>query len=256
MNYLANYNKLIKRAKERTLDGYSEKHHILPKCIGGSNEPDNLVELTAREHFIAHILLVKIYPNKIGLIKAVQMMCTSSYSHKEQRSMNRMYGWLREKHSQSMSESQIGKNNSQFNTIWIYNEELKESKKIPKELTIPIGWKKGRKLNWDKPIIKNDSYSKKMRNLNKKVNTIKRNIKKKLLNKQYVMYDISSKKKLAEYQYILFRSVGFETYKNIANYNGSFENLIMYFKRNAKNYVSMDHRNVKKRMESKTEGSQ
>lgn len=39
--------------------GYIEKHHILPKCLGGSNAQNNLVLLTAREHFICHLLLVR-----------------------------------------------------------------------------------------------------------------------------------------------------------------------------------------------------
>ena len=40
---------------------YCETHHILPKCLGGSNDKENLINLTAREHFIAHKLLLKIY---------------------------------------------------------------------------------------------------------------------------------------------------------------------------------------------------
>jgi hypothetical protein len=39
--------------------GYFEKHHIVPKCLGGTNDPSNIVCLTAREHFICHVLLVK-----------------------------------------------------------------------------------------------------------------------------------------------------------------------------------------------------
>lgn len=36
---------------------YKERHHIVPKCIGGTNDKDNLIDLYAREHFIAHKLL-------------------------------------------------------------------------------------------------------------------------------------------------------------------------------------------------------
>jgi hypothetical protein len=53
------YYHLIKRAKDRQLVGYCEKHHIIPKCLGGSNDPSNIVALTAREHFLAHWLLIK-----------------------------------------------------------------------------------------------------------------------------------------------------------------------------------------------------
>jgi ribosomal protein L9 len=53
------YYTIINRAKSREISGYIEKHHILPKCLGGSNDHSNLVSLTAREHFICHLLLIK-----------------------------------------------------------------------------------------------------------------------------------------------------------------------------------------------------
>ena len=54
------YFNIIKSAQIRDLlSGYSEKHHIIPKSLGGSNKKDNLVILTAREHFICHWLLTK-----------------------------------------------------------------------------------------------------------------------------------------------------------------------------------------------------
>jgi hypothetical protein len=55
------YNAITKRAQTRVIDGYTEKHHIQPRSLGGSNDKDNLVDLTAREHFICHWLLTKIY---------------------------------------------------------------------------------------------------------------------------------------------------------------------------------------------------
>jgi hypothetical protein len=64
MNYQKIYNEIIERAKsrglnKRLLDGYFEKHHIIPKCLDGTNDITNLVLLTAREHFICHQLLWK-----------------------------------------------------------------------------------------------------------------------------------------------------------------------------------------------------
>ena len=53
------HDKIITKAKNRILTCYTEKHHILPKCLGGSNNEDNLVRLTAKEHFIVHMLLCK-----------------------------------------------------------------------------------------------------------------------------------------------------------------------------------------------------
>jgi hypothetical protein len=43
----------------RELDCYTERHHIIPLCMGGSDDKENLVTLTAREHYIAHLLLTK-----------------------------------------------------------------------------------------------------------------------------------------------------------------------------------------------------
>ena len=53
------YNKITSNAKQRITEGYTELHHIIPQSLGGGNDKDNLVELTAREHFICHWLLIK-----------------------------------------------------------------------------------------------------------------------------------------------------------------------------------------------------
>lgn len=77
MDYQKIYNQLIERAQNRTLEGYKEKHHILPKCLGGSNDKENLVELTAREHFLCHMLLCEIYPKNVKLYQALWLMSTN-----------------------------------------------------------------------------------------------------------------------------------------------------------------------------------
>lgn len=62
MNYQRIYNELIKSAQVRGgVDGYKERHHIIPRSMGGSDEAENLVDLTAREHYLAHWLLWKIH---------------------------------------------------------------------------------------------------------------------------------------------------------------------------------------------------
>ena len=53
------YHNITSNAKQRIIEGYTELHHIIPQSLGGSNDKDNLVELTAREHFICHWLLIK-----------------------------------------------------------------------------------------------------------------------------------------------------------------------------------------------------
>lgn len=60
------YNSIINKASSRTIltSEYYELHHIIPRCMGGTNHNSNLVKLTAREHFICHMLLVKMVEDK------------------------------------------------------------------------------------------------------------------------------------------------------------------------------------------------
>lgn len=66
MNYLKIYNDIINKAKMRIIssDNYYEIHHITPKSLLGSDEKENLVKLTFKEHYVCHRLLVKIYPQE------------------------------------------------------------------------------------------------------------------------------------------------------------------------------------------------
>lgn len=74
MNYTKIYNQIIERAQNRKVDGYVEKHHIVPKCMGGLDVKENIVKLTAREHFICHRLLCEIYPENTKLWYALWLM--------------------------------------------------------------------------------------------------------------------------------------------------------------------------------------
>ena len=68
MNYKKNYYDYIDYVKTLNRykgDGkYYEKHHIKPRSLGGNDSEDNLVLLTAREHYLAHYLLWKFNPCK------------------------------------------------------------------------------------------------------------------------------------------------------------------------------------------------
>jgi hypothetical protein len=62
VDYQKIYDQLIGRAIHRlSISGYKETHHIVPKSMGGTDDQHNLVDLTAREHFIAHNCLARIY---------------------------------------------------------------------------------------------------------------------------------------------------------------------------------------------------
>jgi len=64
--YTKYYYSIVEQAKARTLppETYIEKHHIIPKSLGGDNSKDNMAKLTAREHFICHWLLIKMTSSK------------------------------------------------------------------------------------------------------------------------------------------------------------------------------------------------
>lgn len=112
MNYQKIYDALIRRGQSRILEGYSEKHHILPRCMGGTDDVINIVVLTPEEHYLCHLLLVKIYPDNIRLVKAAMFMVSSSNNVKRN---NKAYGWLKRQYAEYMT----GPNNpSKLNGPW------------------------------------------------------------------------------------------------------------------------------------------
>ena len=112
MNYQKIYDNITRRGQNRILEEYSEKHHIIPRCIGGTDEASNLVSLTPEEHYLCHLLLVKIHHNNIKLVKAAMFMVSSNNNVKRN---NKAYGWLKRQYSEYMS----GPNNpSTLNGTW------------------------------------------------------------------------------------------------------------------------------------------
>ena len=118
MNYKKIYNDLILKARfanRRKLRMnninyiYYENHHIISKCLGGSDDKNNKVLLTAREHFIAHKLLVKIYPNNDKLFYAVWFMCTTRKDDKEIKISSKEYETIRSTYSKNISKYLKGK---------------------------------------------------------------------------------------------------------------------------------------------------
>lgn len=67
-------NILSTRGRFACSNEYHERHHIKPKCLGGNDEEENLIDLFAREHFIAHKLLAKENPNNNSLVYAWSCM--------------------------------------------------------------------------------------------------------------------------------------------------------------------------------------
>lgn len=105
MRYAEHYRLLVDSGRERVSGLYTERHHIVPRCLGGGDEPANLVALSAREHYIAHLLLVKMYPSAKSLVYAAHMM---TIGRNGRRIGNRKYEWLRRRHSRATSEAKRG----------------------------------------------------------------------------------------------------------------------------------------------------
>jgi len=103
MNYHKIYHNLIKKCADRILspDTYSEQHHILPKCMGGSNDLINLVKMLPEEHLIAHLLLVKMHPNNSQLVYAANWMSSRVKNNKE-------YGWVKRQFAKVERDAKLG----------------------------------------------------------------------------------------------------------------------------------------------------
>jgi rubrerythrin len=122
MDYQKVYTKLIENAQLRIKPNeYFEKHHIIPRSLGGDNSKENIVALTAREHFIAHLLLAKIYGG--GMWHAAHMMSNMK------RYSNRDYENVRKEHAKRVSEKQKGKILSAEARLRI-SEDKERAKKI------------------------------------------------------------------------------------------------------------------------------
>lgn len=154
--YSRTYFQIIERNIGAKHNGYFERHHIIPRSLGGQNKNDNLVDLTAREHFVCHWLLTKMFPVDSAEYKKMclafgMMLWARSDSHQRNYAINsKTYERLRQQLSAFMSEFQSGKYNSQYGKMWICNLDLQQNKKISKSESIPDGWVKGRVLNWKK----------------------------------------------------------------------------------------------------------
>lgn len=129
-------------------DEYHERHHILPKCMGGTNDEDNLIDLYAREHFEAHRLLALENPNNDSLTYAwccmawrqneyqdryklspeeyeeVRIACAKAISKNAKKRLanpenNPMYGkHLSEETRKKISEANKGKNTGENNPMY------------------------------------------------------------------------------------------------------------------------------------------
>lgn len=109
------YNQITARGQTRATDQRTESHHIIPKCLGGSDDPKNLTNVTLREHFICHWLLTKIHKGKHRhqMLKALWMMRAENQNQKRYKNKitSRVYAKLKEEYSVLQSQRVSGENN-------------------------------------------------------------------------------------------------------------------------------------------------
>lgn len=101
MNYERIYGEFIvdRRAREAGLIGYSERHHIVPRALGGSDDRQNLILLSAEDHFFAHLLLAKMHGGKMWA--PVAFMIGGQRKDWRPVRSRREYGWVK-RHLSSM----------------------------------------------------------------------------------------------------------------------------------------------------------
>lgn len=101
-------------AKQYSTDIYTEKHHILPKSLGGDNSKSNIIQVPGRVHFILHKLLVRMVLNtkhKKNMCHALNMLANANNKHQHRHHItSREYESIREQ----LSESMRGVNNPMF----------------------------------------------------------------------------------------------------------------------------------------------
>jgi hypothetical protein len=109
------YTAITERAKNRTVTGYTESHHVIPRSLGGSDDADNLVDLTAREHFVCHWLLVKIHTgeSRNKMIYALRMMRAEKHGQQryESKITARVYESIKKEYSEIASKRFSGAGN-------------------------------------------------------------------------------------------------------------------------------------------------
>jgi hypothetical protein len=110
------YYQITERGKNRTVKTGYEKHHIIPKSLGGSNQKSNLTLLTPREHFICHWLLIKIYAvgeSHWKMLNALRIMKAENKSQSRYKTKitSRVYDNIKKEYAELQSQKIKGINN-------------------------------------------------------------------------------------------------------------------------------------------------
>lgn len=126
MNYARIYAAFIddRKAKQPQAPDYFEKHHIKPRCLGGGDEPENLVRLTPEDHLFAHLLLAKVHGGvlwgAVFLMSGARGMGRNQGKARSTRKLRSAYGLAR----RAWSEHERGKDGLKGSDNGNYNPAI------------------------------------------------------------------------------------------------------------------------------------
>ena len=145
-HHLNRYLRFIESCKHQVIEGFCEEHHIKPRSLGGQDTFDNLVKLTYRQHFIAHLMLSKIFKgnSQIKMAHAAWNMVNRDGGI---RTNSKTYSMLREKRSNILSVTLRGENNPMFGK--------KHSEESKRALSLKLKGKKKPESQREKLRIRN-----------------------------------------------------------------------------------------------------
>jgi len=221
MNYEKIYKNIILKRKVLVPNEYYEKHHILPRSMGGKDNKENIVCLTAKEHFLCHLLLIKIYRHTKYFYKAVNMFnMMFSQSKNQLRYINgKWYEKYRSDFAKKMSFQQQGSKNSNFGNTWVSCLETKKSIIIPRnelDKYLSLGYVHKRVVDFDR-YIKEENL-KKQREYERKKKT-----------KNNIEYYTSL--------YNIYNKFGWNFLLKETGYSKSKQNLVKNFKKYVKDFI-------------------
>jgi hypothetical protein len=143
MNYIAIYKSIT--SSPDIDEKYSEKHHIIPRSIfnngsvwdilsinvmGDVDQPENIIRLSARKHFIAHKLLVKIFRN-VNSDAYIRMTYAMNFLNSRMSHNSRSYEWCRRSFSKMMSDKLTGKPSQAKGCKWSEKSKQRKSDTSP-----------------------------------------------------------------------------------------------------------------------------
>jgi hypothetical protein len=127
------YSQITQNGKTSKDEG-DERHHIVPRSLGGNDDPQNIAFITSREHFVCHWLLTKIYPSgeeHWKMINAFRMMRAENPNQQRYSTKitSRVYENLKKEYAQLQSERVAGENNPMYGDKFYRSDDGKQRQK-------------------------------------------------------------------------------------------------------------------------------